>query len=105
MSGYARGRLYSATTALDQPDPAGDWGYRICAACVACLDGVDAVAVSLRASLHSFEIFGGSSEWAIGLEDAQFGLGEGPVADAFTTGEPVESTRAGTDPRWPLFSR
>ncbi|MFF0494528.1 GAF and ANTAR domain-containing protein [Nocardia sp. NPDC004068] len=105
MNGRTHTRLHAAIAAIGQPVPAATWGHRICAACVTCLPGVDAVAVTLRADIDSLEIFGSSCDWGQNLEDAQYGFGEGPARDAYAlrAGEPVKSVQIERDPRWPIF--
>ncbi|WP_282780881.1 hypothetical protein [Nocardia sp. CC201C] len=87
-------RLRAISAAIDESEPRADWGDRICAAAVACLDGVDAVSVPLRLNRDSVELFGSSDAWAAELEDIQFDVGEGPGLDAFFRGEPVYSDAA-----------
>lgn len=46
-----------------------------------------------------------STVWSAALDEAQYGVGEGPARDAFKLGRPVLADDLASDPRWPAFSR
>lgn len=69
------------------------------------LGDVDSAALTLRATSRAQEMLGASDEWGAGLEEAQYTLGEGPGATAFTTGRHVlVSDLRGEQERWPSFA-
>ncbi|MFJ8965997.1 GAF and ANTAR domain-containing protein [Lentzea sp. NPDC102401] len=77
----------------------------LCTACVHVLSGVDAAALTLRASARAEEMVGASDEWAARLEEIQYTLGEGPGVLAFREAAPVLVADLGEDGvRWPAFS-
>ncbi|MFF2109266.1 ANTAR domain-containing protein [Rhodococcus koreensis] len=83
----------------------GTWGRSVCRNCVATLIGIDAAAVTLRATASAQDMLGASVEWAGLLEDQQYTLGEGPGVQAFTQGSPVlVDDLSAADHQWPAFT-
>ncbi|MDF3312602.1 hypothetical protein P3H15_47535 [Rhodococcus sp. T2V] len=56
----------------------------MCRKCVDLLAGIDAAAVTLRATVSAQNLLGASADWAGLLEDQLYTLGEGPGVQAFT---------------------
>jgi len=81
------------------------WARSVCRNCVRALPGVDAVALTLRATETAQDLLGASDDWAAALEDQQYTLGEGPGVRAFRTGGPVlvDSLEI-ADQHWPGFT-
>ena len=81
------------------------WARSVCRNCVRALPGVDAVALTLRATETAQDLLGASDDWARSLEDQQYTLGEGPGVRAFRTGGPVlvDSLEV-ADQHWPGFT-
>ncbi len=50
---------------------------------------MDSTAVSLRTEENRQELIAFTDAWASDLEELQFTVGDGPSADAYTTGGPV----------------
>ncbi|MFD9962421.1 PAS domain-containing protein [Amycolatopsis sp. NPDC058986] len=67
----------------------GGCAAAVCAAAAEELPGIDAVAVTLRASRWSHHRLAASEEWAGYAEELQLAAGEGPSIAAFLTGKPV----------------
>ncbi|MDF3313191.1 ANTAR domain-containing protein [Rhodococcus sp. T2V] len=83
----------------------GTWGRSVCRNCVAALTGIDAAALTLRATASAQDLLGASADWAALLEDHQYTLGEGPGISAFTQGDPVLiDDLAAADHQWPAFT-
>ncbi|WP_433662625.1 GAF and ANTAR domain-containing protein [Nocardia sp. CA-128927] len=81
------------------------WGSAVCCRCVALISGIDAAALTLRATQRAQDLLGASDDWAGGLDDQQYTLGEGPGVEAFTDGIPVLVADLGSEEaRWPGFS-
>lgn len=82
-----------------------DWARAVCAVCVRAVAGVDGAALTLRSASRAQEMLGASDRWAVGLEEIQYTLGEGPAVEAFTTGGPVLVADVQADHgRWPAFA-
>ena len=87
-----------------EPDR-GDWARAVCAVCVRAVAGVDSAALTLRSASRAQEMLGASDQWAAGLEEIQYTLGEGPAVAAFTSGGPVLVPDVHVDRvRWPGFA-
>jgi len=81
------------------------WALSVCRNGVAVLPGVDAAAVTLRATETAQDLLGASDDWAAALEDQQYTLGEGPGMQAFRTREPVLVDSLDiADQHWPGFT-
>jgi hypothetical protein len=80
-----------------------DWPGAVCSVGADVLAG--ATAITLRTRTRAQELVAASEQWAAGLEETQYTVGEGPGVDAFTTGGPVLVADL-TDhvDRWPLFT-
>ncbi|MGW6929664.1 GAF and ANTAR domain-containing protein [Lentzea sp. NPDC054927] len=106
LDGQRRDRL---TRAVEEFTSAAsgraDLAQALCAGCVRVLPGVDAAALTLRASARAEEMVGASDEWAARLEEIQYTLGEGPGVAAFENAAPVLVADLSSDGvRWPGFS-
>ncbi|MFE5703686.1 hypothetical protein [Rhodococcus koreensis] len=82
----------------------GRWGHSVCRKCVDLLAGIDAAAVTLRATVSAQNLLGASADWAGLLEDQQYTLGEGPGVQAFTQGHPVLIDDLTAHHQWPAFT-
>ncbi|WP_241031928.1 GAF and ANTAR domain-containing protein [Rhodococcus koreensis] len=81
------------------------WALSVCRNCVTAVPGVDAAAVTLRATETAQDLLGASDDWAAALEDQQYTLGEGPGMQAFRTREPVLVDSLDiADQHWPGFT-
>jgi hypothetical protein len=70
------------------------------------LDGIDAAALTLRATSRAQQLLGASDGWVARLAETQYTLGEGPGVDAAGTGEPVLVAEVGAhQARWPGFAQ
>ena len=88
MEDRRRSLWHAVADATGSPGQPG-WARSVCRNGVAVLPGVDAAAVTLRATETAQDLLGASDDWARALEDQQYTLGEGPGVAAFRTGEPV----------------
>lgn len=81
------------------------WAQGICRTFVGILSGIDAAAMTLRASPRAQDMLGASSEWAGRLDEQQYTLGEGPGVKAFVEGTPALVNDLSHDEgRWPGFA-
>lgn len=81
------------------------WAEAVCRTCVDYLTGIDAAAMTLRASPRAQDMLGASSEWAGRLDEQQYTLGEGPGVKAFVDGAPtLVSDLSREEERWPGFA-
>ncbi|MFC9363437.1 GAF domain-containing protein, partial [Rhodococcus sp. NPDC057014] len=100
-----RGALWRAVVDAAGSPGQGTWGRSVCRNCVDLLTGIDAAAVTLRATASAQDMLGASADWAGLLEDHQYTLGEGPGITAFTQGDPVLiDDLAAADHQWPAFT-
>jgi hypothetical protein len=82
-----------------------DWARAVCRMCVRHLPGVDAAALTLRATARAQDLLGASDDWAAQLDEYQYTLGEGPGAQAFETGTAVlVGNLSENEVRWPGFA-
>lgn len=103
MIGRRQDRLWQ--TVSDEVSAAGSWPAALCRACCRGLPSVDAAALSLRTRSRTEELLAASDDWAAGLEETQYTLGEGPGVAAFRIAAPVLVAAAqADDERWPAFT-
>ncbi|WP_378741868.1 ANTAR domain-containing protein [Nocardia brasiliensis] len=80
------------------------WAAAICRTCVRLIPGIDAAALTLRATQRAQDMLGVSDDWAAELDGQQYTLGEGPGVEAFDTGIPELVADLGAqEARWPGF--
>ena len=105
LDGQRRDRLARVIAEhVAAPDTLG-WARALCAACVRTVTGVDDAALTLRSEGRAQELLAASSPWAATLEEIQYTVGEGPGAEAFSTGGPVLVADLGAQRgRWPGFA-
>ncbi|SNT42372.1 GAF and ANTAR domain-containing protein [Rhodococcoides kyotonense] len=105
MQEQRRDLLWRAITEQTGSPGQAIWAESVCHTCVEQLAGVDAAAMTLRASPRAQDMLGASSEWAGHLEQQQYTLGEGPGVRAFTDGSPaLVSDLSHDEGRWPGFA-
>ncbi|MEE2033400.1 GAF and ANTAR domain-containing protein [Rhodococcus sp. CC-R104] len=81
------------------------WAREVCRMCVRYLAGIDAAALTLRATARAQDMLGASDNWAAQLDEYQYTLGEGPGARAFATGTAVlVPDLSANQVRWPGFT-
>ena len=81
------------------------WAQQVCRLCVSELAGVDAAALTLRATGRAQDLLGASDEWAGRLDEQQYTLGEGPGVQAFEDGSPIlVDDLSRHEERWPGFA-
>lgn len=80
---------------------------RLVGLCVASSRDLQFSGTSIRLMTHRERsaIAAASTNHAVTLDEAQFGLGEGPTSDAFASGRPVLAHDLGFESRWPAFTR
>ncbi|PXX61670.1 GAF domain-containing protein [Nocardia tenerifensis] len=99
-----RESLWRAIVTVPGVPGTSQWARAVCGVSVELLPGIDAAALTLRASLRAQDMLGASDEWAGQLDGQQYTLGEGPGVDAFASGEPELVTDIRTaEARWPWF--
>lgn len=82
-----------------------EMGQALCAVCVRGFPGVDGAALTFFGESSAQELVGASDQWAAGIEEAQYTLGEGPGVAAFGLGGPVLVPDLTVDEvRWPAFA-
>lgn len=106
MNGERRIRLRRVVAALLEQRGTAGRATAVCDACVSVLPSTDAAAVSLRSPSGAESILGASDDWAAGLEELRYTLGEGPGMTAHETGTPVfVDELGGQAARWPMFTK
>lgn len=105
MDGQRRESLWRAIAGAIGTPGQGSWAEDVCHICVEMLAGIDAAALTLRATPRAQDMLGASEAWAAYLDDEQYTLGEGPGMAAFASGSPVLIGDIRVDEaRWPGFS-
>ncbi|MFI6048409.1 hypothetical protein ACIA8C_42835 [Nocardia sp. NPDC051321] len=99
-----RESLWRAIAAVTGAPGQPEWASAVCRASVRLVPGIDAAALTLRATRRAQDLLGVSDDWAGELDSQQYTLGEGPGVEAFATGIPelVADLGAGQG-RWPGF--